>query len=248
MQGSRYFNACCVFVNLLKQSLCICKCRTKKALCTWIVTQDCCNMFEKNDGNVFTAPTHWFQVCSHIEFQVLVGLKSSLILSHWLVTLKTIYYDKRGKSSAINLHLLKRLGWWNRIQNAPSFSETTFCLYLLSRCSYNESAFTLNISADLPPACSALLIRLRSTPPGRRSLAWAAACLAFARQVWPQGLKGHAKCNMGSGQQCWAEIGAAGAGELSTGAKGRKERIREVGDWRRGRKEGGKLTKKEKGT
>lgn len=53
----------------------------------------------------------------------------------------------------------------------------------------------------LQPAAS-LLIRLRSTPPGRRSLAWAAACLAFARQVWPQGLKGHAKCNMGSGQQC----------------------------------------------
>lgn len=45
-----------------------------------------------------------------------------------------------------------------------------------------------------------------------------------ARPGRPRGLKGHAKCNMGSGQQRRAEIGAAGAGELRTGAKGRERR------------------------
>lgn len=113
--------------------------------------------------------------------------------------------------------------------------------------------FTPRIPAGLSPAHSPPLIRLLSAPPGHGSLAWAGACLAFARQVWPQGLRGHAKCNMGSGQQCWAEIGAAGAGVPSTGAERRRERERgirkrEVGDWREegGEREREKLRKREK--
>lgn len=84
--------------------------------------------------------------------------------------------------------------------------------------------FTPRIPAGRSPAHSPFLIRLLSAPPGHRSLAWAGACLALARQVWPQGLRGHAKCNMGFSQQHCAEIGAAGAGALSTGAERRRVR------------------------
>lgn len=105
--------------------------------------------------------------------------------------------------------------------------------------------FTPRIPAGLSPAHSSLLICLLLSPTGHGSLAWAGACLAFARQVWPQGLRGHAKCNMGSSQQCWAEIEAAGAGELSTGAE-RRDRVGDKKD-RGGRLEGREnLRKREK--
>lgn len=104
---------------------------------------------------------------------------------------------------------------------------------------------TPRIPAGLSPAHRPPLIRLLSTS-GHRGLPWAGACLALTRQVWPQGLRGHAKCNMGSSQKRRAETGAAGAEALNTGAeknrkRGKKER--EEWDWRR---EGEKKKGKEK--
>lgn len=62
--------------------------------------------------------------------------------------------------------------------------------------------FTARTLAGLPMAAhSSMLIRPLWAPPGHGSLAWVGARLAFARQVWPRGLRGHAKCNMGRGQR-----------------------------------------------
>lgn len=55
----------------------------------------------------------------------------------------------------------------------------------------------------------ALLICLLLTH-GHESLPCTGACLALARQVWPQVLRGHAKRNKGAGQQCWAEMSSWG--------------------------------------
>ncbi len=100
------------------------------------------------------------------------------------------------------------------------------CLFLIS-CSTGltmSQRFIPRIPAGHSPTHSPPLVRLLSATPGHGSLAWAGACLALARQVWPQGLRGHAKCNMGFSQQRCAEIGAAGAGAPSTGAERRRER------------------------
>lgn len=82
---------------------------------------------------------------------------------------------------------------------------------------------TPRIPAGLSPAHRPPLICLLSTS-GHRGLPWAGACLALTRQVWPQGLRGHAKCNMGSSQKRRAETGAAGAEALNTGAEKNRER------------------------
>lgn len=99
---------------------------------------------------------------------------------------------------------------------------------------------TPRIPAGLSPGHSPPLMRLLLTH-GHRSLPWVGACLGLARQAWPQVLRGHAKCNTGSGQHLWAEMGAAGAAALTTGAEGkRRERYkkdREGHEGEKGRKE-----------
>lgn len=73
MSTGKYFNASCVFVNLVLMHF---NCRARKRLFNEIVTQEHCSMLKNKDNNVFMALTHrFFDIFSHDEVRVVLGLK-----------------------------------------------------------------------------------------------------------------------------------------------------------------------------